>query len=295
MKKVELEQVSEEWLAWRKTKITASEMPIIMGKSKWCSPYVLWQQKLGFASGPSDSFAMKRGRDLEPLVREMVNKELKKEFHPAVVEHSELDWCAASLDGLCDDSILEIKCPGVADHKIAEGDGIPEHYKDQLQWQLFCADLTLCYYASYFSNSLAIVKVERDDEYIAGQLLPAALDFYKCIQDMEEPARSEDDFFEIVDPHFGEFARDWKAANEMLKFYAEKEKYYRKKLVAFTDDSNCQGYGISIKRIARNGNIDWEKRWEDTISEYPAAEDLYPECKYRKESIGYWKISEEKK
>jgi len=289
-------QGSPEWLEWRKNKVTASELPIIVGKSKWCTPYVLWQQKLGFVSGVKDNYAMKRGRDLEPMVRELANEQLSAKFEPAVLVHDEIKWAAASLDGIDLDqgAIMEIKCPGLGDHQKAEKEEVPEHYYPQVQWQLFVADLTVCYYVSYYDNNIALFKVERDDEYIADVLLPTAAEFYRCLVEMEEPAKAEDDYEQITDDQFAEYARDWKASSEMLKFYTDKEKYYRNKLLSFTDDSNCRGYGVKLTRVARDGSIDWKALWSDLKEKMPDIEEQVNPEEYRKEQIGYWKISEEK-
>lgn len=289
-------QGSPEWIEWRKTKVTASELPILIGKSKWMTPYQLWQQKLGFTGGIKDNWAMKRGRDLEPMVRDLANGELKGRFEPEVLVHKELEWAAASLDGIDRKkrAIMEIKVPGLGDHQLAQKEEVPPHYYPQVQWQLFVADLKTCYYVSYYDQDLAIFKVKRDDDYIADVLLPAAAEFYRCLIEMEEPAREEDDFIQIDDPQFAEYARDWKAAHEMLVVYQDKEKYYRNKLIGLTDDSNCKGSGVTLRRVSRDGSVDWNKLWKDLSEYFPDAAAQYNPEAYRKDAIGYWKVTEDK-
>jgi len=302
MKIIELEQGSSEWIDWRKSKVTASELPIIMGKSPWLSPYELWQQKLGFTSGMKDNWAMQRGRDLEPIVRDLVNERIEANFVPMVVEHEELEWAAASLDGidLELEAILEIKCPGLADHKLAEEGKVPEKYQDQIQWQLFCSGMKIAYYASYYNpagnseDPLVMFLVERDDDYMAKELVNKAAEFYKCVVDMIEPAMTESDYIQITDDDFEINSREWKAASEMLKFYKEKEAFYREKLISFTDDSNCRGFGLKIQRVKREGAVDWKEFWKRVQSVYPEVKETFDPEEFRKEQIGYWKISEEK-
>lgn len=302
MKIIELEQCSNKWIEWRKSKVTASELPIIMGKSKWLSPYELWQQKLGFTSGMKDNWAMQRGRELEPIVRDLVNKKLESNFVPMVVEHEELDWAAASLDGidLELEAILEIKCPCLADHKLAEEGKVPEHYFDQIQFQLFCSGMQIAYYASYYNpagnseDPLVIFLVERDEDYMLKNMLNKAADFYKCVIEMIEPEFTESDFVQITDEGFEEISREWKAANEMLKFYKEKEAYFKDKLIKFTDDSNCRGFGLKIQRVNREGSIDWKEFWKRVQSVFPEVKEAFDPEEFRKEQIGYWKVSEEK-
>ena len=45
MKIIPIEQQSPEWFEWRKTGITASDMPIIMGVSPYKTPWQLWAEK----------------------------------------------------------------------------------------------------------------------------------------------------------------------------------------------------------------------------------------------------------
>ena len=296
MKIVELEQGSQTWLDWRKTRVCASDVPIIVGESKWCTPLLLWKRKLGFAPEQSDNFGMARGRQLEPKVRDMVNEKMEACFSPVCGEHDDLEWAGASLDGYdyTMEAILEIKCPGLDDHKVAESDEIPSHYYPQVQWQLFVADLELCYYASYYEGELVIVEVERDDDYIEKKLLTACAEFKFCLTNMEQPPHSEKDFIQITDALFGDHARDWLAAKEMLKHYEEKEKYFREKLIGFTDDSNCHGYGVRLQRINRDGNIDYKKINADIVKKYPDLEMEFKPESYRKEGIGFWKVSADK-
>lgn len=295
MKEIPQDQSSQSWLEWRKTKVTASEIPILLGKSKWCSPLVLWRRKLGFLPSQQDNYAMARGRELEPIVLAMVNEKMGTRFVPEVVQHPEIEWAAASLDGIDreHESILEIKCPSLADHKKAEDNQVPEHYKSQVQWQLFCSDVKQGYYASYHDENLVIVSVNRDDDFLVREALPAATEFYRCLIEMEEPAYSEDDYVQIIDPLFEEYAREWKSAHEMYKHYEEKSTFFKMKLVEMSDDSNCQGYGVSLKRVCKKGSIDWKGLWSDIIKYSPDIDKKYDPESYRSDQVGYWKISEQ--
>ena len=287
-------QGSSEWLSWRKNKITASELPIIMGKSKFLTPYELWQQKLGFIDGVKDNFAMQKGRRLEPIVRDQINRELKCDYQSVVWVHDNLEWAAASLDGYDEmsNTILEIKCPGLEDHKTAEAGDVPLHYKDQIYWQLFCSGADFAIYASYYEGKIESVKIKLDHDHLINEMLPKATEFYRCLIEMVEPPTTEKDFIQITDEQFPEIAREWKAANEMAKFYKNKEDHFKKKLLNFTDDSNCVGCGLKIQRIKRDGSIEWPKVWAEACLKSPhLAMSLDPDS-FRREQIGYWKVSE---
>lgn len=285
-------QGSEEWIEWRQQHLGASDLPVIMGVSKWRTPYDLWREKMGFLQSTPDNYAMKRGRELEPLVRDLTNSILGTDFEPCCVQHSDVEWAAASLDGYDEGTnrILEIKCPSLADHKSAEDGKIPEHYYPQVQWQMFVADVPECVYASYHDEQIVFVQLGQDLEYITNELLPKAADFWKHVTEGTEPERTEKDVVIIDDPMFQKYANQWKAASEIAEQYKAKEKYFRDKLVEFTDDGNCEGYGVRCTRVMRQGSVEWQKLWEDLTRECPDVKKFDPDD-YRKEQIGYWKLS----
>ena len=293
MKFVEMEQRSQEWLDWRKSKIGASEIPIILGESPYCTPYVLWQKKLGFIENNSDNFAMKRGRDLESIVLSMVNEKLKANFVPATIVHDEFEWASASLDGIDLEKmlILEIKCPNKDDHELASNGKVPKHYFPQVQWQLFVSGIHKGFYASYNSGDLQVVSVEYDEEYIVNQVMPKACEFLVCIRELIAPALSENDYVQMVSDEFAHCAEEWKTAENMAKVYTEKEKYYKNKLIELSDDSNCQGYGIKLQRVNREGSVDWKDLWENIIDAFPEVSEKFSPESFKKQGIGYWKIS----
>lgn len=293
------EQGSPAWKALRSTKVTASDLPIILGKSPYCTPLLLWQRKVGFAPEQETLPHMRRGTDLEPLVRDMVNRDMGTNFQPCVVKSQESDWAIASLDGFDDSTgeILEIKCGSKASHEEAASGKVPEKYMAQLQWQMFCSGSITCYYVSYYDGEYVMIKVPYEECFIRHGVIHAARDFYKCILEMREPASSEKDIEKdlvvIDDPEFLEIIPEWKQANKMRTFYEEQEKSLKDRLVEFTDDGDCTGGGITLKRVQRSGSIDWDKLWKEVRAEYPCVDTFNPE-EYRKKQIGYWKISQEK-
>jgi putative phage-type endonuclease len=293
MIKAGIAQNSDLWRHWRNHHIGASDVPIIIGKSKWCSAYELWKQKVGFSEGFKGNWATERGQRLEPMVLSLVNDRYNLQAEPVVVVHEELEWASASLDGLDEEKgiIVEIKVPGLADHQKSEQGEVPEHYYPQVQWQLFVTGLEVCYYVSYYENDFELVEVERDDAYIKDELLEPCAEFMRCVKELDEPPKSEDDFTTITDPAFQEYARKWLETNEMLHLYKDKENYYRNKLLEFTDDGNCEGYGVRITRIERKGAIDWQAFLKKIEEAHPEVlKEIDPES-FRKEQIGYPKVT----
>ena len=302
MQVIPQEDDREAWLEWRKTKVTASMIPTIVGVGKFKkTPYTMWQQQMGFVFEDGDNWAMEEGRRLEPVVRELVNERLKANFTKRVVQHDEIEWAAASLDGidLDLDQVLEIKCPGLEDHITAEKGQVPKHYYPQVQWQLFCSGLDSAIYASYYKDkktkkeSLELFEVQIDEDYIA-EILPKAAEYYECVRDCIPPALGEDDYVQIDDPKFEEDSRNWQSANEMRKMYKDKEDFYRERLISYTDGSNAQGYGVKLTRANRDGAVDIKRLYNDLLEKYGDDAKQFDPENYRKEQVGFWRVSKTK-
>ena len=89
----------DEWLAFRKQGIGGSDAGVIMGASKWKSPFDLWADKRGLIPEQASNAAMEWGNALESVVAERY----AVEYGQAVVEwpvmlQGEHPWQLANLD-----------------------------------------------------------------------------------------------------------------------------------------------------------------------------------------------------
>jgi putative phage-type endonuclease len=183
-----MKQGTEEWKQFRRSKICASDAPVIMGVSPWSSPLKLYEEKI-FGFEIEDNPYMKRGRDLEPLALQAFEKQFNVELFPMVVCHPSISWMAASMDGLSlDKSIgLEIKCPGKRDHFMSMNGIIPEKYIPQLQHQMEVCGLDSINYYSFDGQSGVNLIVIRDQDYI-NQLLDKEFEFWQCLLNLKPPS-----------------------------------------------------------------------------------------------------------
>lgn len=174
MKKISLEQGTDEWLQWRNGGIGASEVSAAIGKNKYQSPKMLLNKKLGYKKDSFSDFSqtrMQRGKDLEPLVREMYQGLTGIKSEPVCVVNDKYPWLLASLDGLseCEKIVLEIKCASNKVHEMALEGQVVDYYYWQVLAQLIVTEADYAHYVSYsdddwFGNHqrLAIVRVDRD-------------------------------------------------------------------------------------------------------------------------------------
>jgi putative phage-type endonuclease len=276
----ELIQGTEEWLELRKTKITATDAPVIMSESHWKTKIQLYHEKKSEDVFNFCNSAMQRGTDLEPIARNLFIIQTGIFVEPKVVIK---DWAMASLDGIseCGKYIVEIKCPGSKDHAIALQGKVPDHYYAQLQHQMWVCDVEKMHYFSFDGTDGLAVVVLRNDEYIE-KMIAEEFKFYQCIINDIEPESSENDYIERDDSLWKQFSSQWISINCQIKELQKQEEEIRNQLIFLSGKSNCKGNGISLCQVQRKGNVDYSK--------IPELKGIDLE-KYRKDSINSWRIT----
>lgn len=279
-----LTQNSIEWLEFRKTKVGASDAPIIMEISPWKTPYQLWEEKLGiretFTTG-----AMQRGTNMEEEARQAFEQETGIAMFPMVKIHPENDWMIASLDGIDieEKHIVEIKCPGKEDHFTAVNNMVPDKYYPQLQHQLAVTYLEKAYYFSYTRSGTALVVVERDDKFIS-KMIKKEKEFYDCMMEFVPPKLIDRDFIQRDDLEWQEISSLYLDVQNQLKFLEEQEKLMKDRLISLAGRSNARGSGIKLSKVVRKGAVDYQM--------VPELKGINLE-KYRKPAIETWRILSE--
>lgn len=248
----------QEWLNWRKNKIGASDAPIIMklfpyGKT----PYMLWNEKL-FIKEQEENFSMRRGTILEPIARECFQRKMNIIVSPEVIEHKEIGYMIATLDGIDinREIMVEIKCVNKELHKQAKNGKIPDIYYPQLQHQLEVSGLDHMYYFSFDGNDGVIVEIGKDKNYI-NQMIKEESDFYDCMINFNSPELTDKDF-KIQGQDWLNIANEMSEISEIIKSYEKKYETLKKNLYELSGDTNsCAGKYI-LKQWYEKGRIDYE-------------------------------------
>lgn len=255
---------------------------MIMGVSPWQTEFGLWQQKL-LGTEREKSQAMQRGIDLEASARVWFNQEMYATTVPDVKISSRRDWMLASADGWDEHKriLVEIKCPGKADHDIALKGEIPEKYIPQLQHQMEVYCVNSMFYVSYDGYNGKIIEISRNDLYVK-EMIDKELAFLECIECVIAPPMTDRDCQVRLDPDFVATAQEWAFLNGQLKDLEAKEDAARKRLIALANKENVHGAGVRVVRNFRKGAIQYDKI--DAIK----GVDLEP---YRKPAIECWRIT----
>lgn len=276
-------QGSEAWLEFRRGKIGASDAPIILGFSPYMTPRDLWLVKTG-KKNVEETPAMRFGKQNEEKARLLYEKETGNIVMPKVVIHKNKNWMMASLDGISlDETILvEIKCCNKEVFDKAKKGIVDERYYAQVQHQLYCCEtVEKAHFFCLHKDQTALVEVERDFEFIDEMIIKEE-EFYQFVINDEEPSLSEKDSMLIEDEEFLWAAECWKKSYTLLQEAQEIEKNSRQALLDLTDDGNCHGGGVVIRRVCRKGIVDY--------AAIPELQNIDIE-KYRKPEISYVKVS----
>lgn len=177
-----MEQGSDEWLAVRRGKVTASRVADVIAKTKTgysasranYMAELLCERLTGETQPCFMNDAMRWGTEKEPEARAAYCFRADAEVEQvAFIDHPRISMAGASPDGLIGSAgMLEIKCPLTATHLDTLASGNPAaKYITQMQWQMACAGREWCDFVSYdprLPENLRFftVRIERDDSFI---------------------------------------------------------------------------------------------------------------------------------
>lgn len=194
-----------EW----KTKLTASKIASVVCKSPWTSKFALHADMTGrYESTPPNPAILETGNLLEPAVADWYQqhnpdvevRECKKKGTPVWWVARESEDFAATPDRILIDratgditALLEIKTARVpSEWGDEDTDQIPEHYKLQALWQMYCTGVNTVIFAVLHSGlRFATYRVERDEAAIS-DLVRAATEFMDMVHAGETPSYEEE-------------------------------------------------------------------------------------------------------
>lgn len=256
-----IEQNTPEWLEMRKSKIGASDAPIIMGESPYGTPLQLYEEKIGIRERYQHG-GMALGHKREPIARRLFEEEMLCAVEPTVVVHPVHEWMMASLDGYDQASNLavEIKNPNEQDHETARQGKVPQKYFAQLQHQmeiLFALNgVKSIHYFSHRHGDTVNLLVERDEKYIQ-KMLEKERDFFNCLTSRTPPESQSNDYLPI-EGSMEHVAKELAVLLPQISSLKSREKELRQQLIELAQGQNYQGCGIRMTKSKRKGTVDYK-------------------------------------
>jgi len=249
-KQCKLEQGSHDWLLFRQNHLGSSDTPVVLGVSPYATRMDLFNQKVhGYRQDVSSS--MRRGHDLEPVARAMVEDELGTFLFPEVYESDEYGFMSCSLDGISPDgkTMVEIKCPKRSDHDMALCGKIPDKYVPQLQKQLLVMGLDDMTYFSFDGQKGASVKVYRDESMIR-RIVDEEKKFWDSVLSKTPPTA-------LTSDEWVPYALELAEVKKKLAPLEEQEKLLRQKLEEMCADGDLVYENLRFTSYLAKGAVDY--------------------------------------
>ena len=171
-RKLHVLQGSPEWLAARRTHITATDMAAIEGASPWKCEQDVADEKLN-GNGVESTLVMRVGNALEDLIASAYAEQTGRKVRRVrgLWESATIPWAAASPDATTAGKLLELKWTG---NRSRFRDGLPEDVEIQARWQALVADVAEVDVAALTvgDDEVRIFTVGRDagiEHYLVGK------------------------------------------------------------------------------------------------------------------------------
>lgn len=184
-----LEASREEWLAARRRGIGGSDASTLMGFNPYSSLLNLWLDKTGRGEEQADTDAMRRGRWLEPVIREYVAEETGLTIvQTGLLQSTEQPLALVTPDGIASDgSIVEIKTSNWRKAAEWSDDQVADHAELQAQHAMFVTGLNHAWVAVSIDGMFPLIRRIERDEVIIGALLNEIEFFWSTYVIPDEP------------------------------------------------------------------------------------------------------------
>lgn len=173
----------DQWLAWRRTGLSATDAAKIIGLSPWGTPWTVWANKVGLIDDTDVEVtdAMEFGSRAEPMLAAWLYDRtgiytIGAQTH---VTHPGRPWMLATVDGYAADhpaatiadAIAGVEIKTTSDSADEWKQSIPLHYQAQAQWQMACTGLPATImptlHLAFGRLQFEVHTIARDEEDIA--------------------------------------------------------------------------------------------------------------------------------
>ncbi|NVZ11428.1 YqaJ viral recombinase family protein [Allochromatium humboldtianum] len=279
MHTIDHRQRTPEWHAWRAQGITASEAPIILGRSPYKTPWQLWAERTGLhpPEDLSTNPVVQRGIALEDRVRQGFERRHRTLLMPLCAESSQYPVLRCSLDGLSAlGEPVELKVPTVATYEAIrdQGDQATAYRLAwcQLQFQLYVTEATQGWLVfDPCRDGLEALEfcLPRDQSFIQDELVPACLTFWDLIQtgqapvtdptrDAYQPSEAERETWTRLAQDYHALKAERQRLESPLKAVQERLRDLETQFVTLMGASRQAEYaGVRVTRYRQSGAVDY--------------------------------------
>lgn len=146
--KLPIEALTDEWKAYRHNRISGTDVPAILGLSRWATPLSVWMRVTGRAHDDAEGEYLEWGSRMEDINRAWTQDDLKLAIEPNrhLWAHPDREWLVCTPDGFFEKEgelcYWEGKAPSVWT-KDDWNEGMPLQYQCQVAIGLEITDTDL--------------------------------------------------------------------------------------------------------------------------------------------------------
>ena len=280
-RKLPYRQGSPEWLAARRTHITATDIPVLLGISPWKCEQDLADEKAG-GNGSESTLKMRVGNALEDLIATAYAEQTGRKVRRVrgLWESAVVPWAAASPDATAAGRLVELKWSG---SRSRFASGLPEDVEAQVQWQLMVAEAIEADVAALTvgDDDVRIFTVRADAEMQA-HFVAIAADFRRRLAEGGPFAQSldsikrrhpADDGTEIIaDPDLDGAVRALRAVRDSIDSLKANEERLKVAIQTRMADAAYlvgDGYRVTWKRTRDVTETDWKSLATSLLTQLP--------------------------
>ena len=269
-RKLPFRQGSTEWLEARRSLITATDLPVILGLSPWKCEQDLADEKLS-GNGQESTLAMRVGLALEDLILAAYSEQTgnkARRVHGLWTSRA-TPWAAASPDATAAGRLVEAKFSG---SRTRFSSGLPDDVACQVMWQLYVAETEYADVAALTVGEDRVKVYEvRADPTVQANLVVAAEDFRRrlaaggpfaqSLDSLKRKYPADDGTEMIADSDMAEAVQAFLAVKASIE--AGKKNAERLQLAIETRMGPAavligDGFRVTWKRTKDRTEIDWE-------------------------------------
>jgi putative phage-type endonuclease len=287
-----IRQGTPEWLEARRSLITATDLPVILGLSPYKCEADLADEKAGKAQEPP-SPRMRVGSMLEPLIAELYAEQTGRGVKPfgRLAVHPEIQWAAATPDYetlVADEALYAydrlVECKRTSS-RSRFADGLPQDIEAQVVWQLGVTGYPVADVAALIGDDrLEVFTVEANPALFA-DLVAVAEDFRRRLEaggpfakDGERVKRDypvDNGVYIPATPDLIDLVAQYRAAKATKAAAEDAEKTIASALrVILQDASGIEGL-LTYKKNADSTRTNWPavaKAYRSLIADRPSDE-----------------------
>ena len=250
--------ITEQQRIERRLGIGGSDMPVILGLSKYKTPYQLYLEKIGQSSDEQEMSSLQLwGNLLEPVIRDEFSKRHNITVEtPDTMTHPIYNFLRANIDGFIPEwnSVLEVKCSNqFMAHEWGEdgSDVIPMPYLVQVAHYCAVTNADSAHIAVLIGgNDYREFKYTRNME-TENMVIAAAKKFWECVVNHTPPPpvnqidlrlmfpKHNPEKIKKVEPPIMQQLNVLYDTRFKIKQLSQVEEEYKFNLMKFMEDSEC--------------------------------------------------------